>query len=53
MGVQEAWEMGYTGKGVVVALVGDGLDTNHYDLVDNFVSHHANIIFKKIIICLR
>ncbi|XP_053380579.1 neuroendocrine convertase 2-like [Mercenaria mercenaria] len=36
MRVYEAWELGYSGKGVVVGLVGDGIDTAHYDLVDNY-----------------
>ncbi|XP_045208278.2 neuroendocrine convertase 2-like [Mercenaria mercenaria] len=36
MGVYEAWERGYTGNGVVMAIVDDGMDTEHTDLVDNY-----------------
>lgn len=38
MNVQSAWQAGYTGKGVLVAVVDDGVDMNHPDLRLNFVS---------------
>lgn len=37
MNVKSAWEAGYTGKGVLVAVVDDGV-AHHSDLVSNFVS---------------
>ena len=38
MNVESAWRAGYTGKGVLVAVVDDGVNMNHADLVSNFVS---------------
>jgi hypothetical protein len=32
MNVQPAWSRGYTGKGVVVSILDDGIQTNHPDL---------------------
>uniref|UniRef100_A0AC35TMB1 P/Homo B domain-containing protein n=1 Tax=Rhabditophanes sp. KR3021 TaxID=114890 RepID=A0AC35TMB1_9BILA len=36
MEIEEAWEMGYTGKGITVTVVDDGLDFNHKDLKENY-----------------
>lgn len=38
MNVQEAWAEGITGHGVVVTILDDGLEKNHPDLCDNYVS---------------
>ena len=38
MNVESAWRAGYTGKGVLVAVVDDGVNMNHTDLKSNFVS---------------
>lgn len=38
MNVTGLWDMGITGKGVITALVDDGLDYESEDLADNFVS---------------
>ena len=38
MNVKLAWQAGYTGKRVLVAVVDDGVNMNHPDLVSNFVS---------------
>lgn len=38
MNVSGVWEMGYTGKGVIAAIVDDGLDFTSDDLSANFVS---------------
>ncbi|MBN3308952.1 furin-1 [Amia ocellicauda] len=31
-----AWEQGYTGKGVVVSILDDGIEKNHPDLIQNY-----------------
>lgn len=36
MGVMSAWSKGYTGKGVTIGIVDDGVDFNHPDLKPNF-----------------
>ncbi len=42
MNVESAWRAGYTGKGVIVAVVDDGVNMNHDDLKSNFVSVFVN-----------
>lgn len=36
MKVVEAWKKGYTGKGVVVSILDDGIQPNHPDLRENY-----------------
>ncbi|CDS42286.1 proprotein convertase subtilisin:kexin type 5 [Echinococcus multilocularis] len=36
LNVQEAWQLGYSGKGVVVTIMDDGLDHTHPDLSANY-----------------
>eukprot|EP00058_Branchiostoma_floridae_P011650 XP_002597138.1 hypothetical protein BRAFLDRAFT_121298 [Branchiostoma floridae] len=36
LNVLEAWEMGYTGEGVTIAIMDDGVDYLHPDLADNY-----------------
>jgi len=36
MRVKEAWKLGYTGKGVVVTILDDGLEWDHPDLIKNY-----------------
>lgn len=36
--MQPAWDNGYTGKGVTVAIMDDGIDYLHPDLRENYVS---------------
>ena len=36
--VLEVWKMGYTGKGVVVAVVDEGLEKDHKEIKQNYVS---------------
>ncbi|CAH8440725.1 unnamed protein product [Dicrocoelium dendriticum] len=36
MNVLEAWSLGYTGKGVVLTIMDDGIDYNHTDLRQNY-----------------
>lgn len=38
MNIDKVWHEGVTGKGIVVAVVDDGLQQSHPDLKDNFVS---------------
>ena len=40
MNVTGVWDMGFTGKGVITALVDDGLDYTSDDLAANFVRYH-------------
>ena len=36
--VTPVWERGYTGAGVIVSILDDGLEKDHPDLRKNFVS---------------
>ncbi|XP_054159590.1 endoprotease bli-like [Oppia nitens] len=36
MNVKGAWNMGYTGRGIVVTILDDGIQPNHPDLVSNY-----------------
>ena len=38
LNVKGAWELGFTGKGVVVSILDDGIEQNHPDLAQNYVS---------------
>jgi len=38
--VESAWRKGFTGKGVVVTILDDGIDHTHPDLALNYVSYH-------------
>lgn len=38
MNIEPAWQKGYTGQGVVVSILDDGIQTNHPDLALNYVS---------------
>lgn len=38
MNIPAAWRRGYTGKGVVVSVLDDGLEREHPDLKPNYVS---------------
>jgi subtilisin family serine protease len=37
MNVVPAWQRGYTGKGVVVTILDDGIEKDHPDLKTNYV----------------
>jgi subtilisin family serine protease len=45
MNVQEAWAEGITGKGIVVTILDDGLEKDHPDIIQNYVSvlHCTNV----------
>nr|XP_054752893.1 neuroendocrine convertase 1-like [Lytechinus pictus] len=47
MNLMPAWKLGYTGKGVVVTIVDDGMDQHHPDLKDNF-DMYASFDFNNI-----
>ncbi|XP_064311982.1 furin [Phalacrocorax carbo] len=36
LNVRQAWEQGYTGKGIVVSILDDGIEKNHPDLESNY-----------------
>lgn len=38
MNVQKVWEMNITGKGIVVTILDDGLEKDHPDIIQNYVS---------------
>ena len=38
MNVIPVWKKGYTGKGIVVTILDDGIEKNHPDLKRNYVS---------------
>lgn len=38
MNIMGAWKRGYTGKNVVVTILDDGIERNHPDLYQNYVS---------------
>lgn len=38
MNIMGAWKRGYTGKNVVVTILDDGIERNHPDLLQNYVS---------------
>ncbi len=42
MNVQEAWEQGYTGRGIVVSILDDGIERDHPDLKENYVRNEGN-----------
>ena len=47
MNVQKAWNMGYTGKGVAVTILDDGIETEHPDLKNNYVSVVLMVLTEK------
>ena len=52
MNVIKAWERGYTGKGVVVTILDDGIEHTHPDLKANYVSIEEKNVKKKHIFLL-
>ncbi|XP_030045509.1 furin [Microcaecilia unicolor] len=36
LNIKKAWEEGYTGKGIVVSILDDGIEQNHPDLQENY-----------------
>ena len=38
-----AWAQGYTGRGVVVTILDDGIEKDHPDLINNYVSQKYKV----------
>ncbi len=38
MNIEQTWKNGFTGKGIVVAIVDDGVWYNNTDILPNYVS---------------
>ena len=38
MNISGAWRLGFTGKDVVVTILDDGIEKDHPDLIQNYVS---------------
>jgi len=38
MRVEQAWKLGYSGKGIVVTILDDGIQKDHPDLAKNYVN---------------
>lgn len=41
LNMEDVWSMGYTGNGVTIGVVDDGLQTNHPDLHHNYISEYS------------
>ena len=46
MNVVDVWLSGYTGKGVIVCILDDGIENTHPDLIDNYVSDEYKEAYK-------
>jgi len=44
MNVLPAWQKGFTGRGVVVTILDDGIEKDHPDLKKNYVSTRSQCI---------
>ena len=53
MNVKQAWEQGYTGKGVVVTILDDGIEKDHPDLKKNYVSSTPFDSLISVYTCLK
>ena len=45
LNIKIAWDQGYTGKGVTVTVLDDGIDHSHPDLKKNYVRTAPQIYF--------
>ena len=48
MNISGAWRLGFTGKNVVVTILDDGIEKDHPDLIQNYVS-----VSLSFVICVR
>ena len=51
MNVISAWKAGYTGKGITVAVVDDGVDGNHPELKENYVIMFGSFLCLVFLLC--
>lgn len=47
--MKEAWDLGYTGRGVVVTILDDGLERTHPDIAPNYVCFVALLLLHSYI----
>lgn len=55
MNVQKVWDQNITGKGIVVTILDDGLEKDHPDIAQNYVSEfytHTLIMDTHILMCV-
>lgn len=45
-----AWKKGYTGKGVTVTILDDGVQHNHTDLASNYVLSRFKLCYVEIVL---
>lgn len=50
MNVRGAWEDGYSGLGIVVTILDDGLEKDHPDLIVNYVSQflYSSALWRRV-----
>lgn len=53
LNAKAAWQLGYTGKGVVVSILDDGIERNHPDLSQNYVSKKLPRVPERHVLQLR
>ena len=53
MNIIPAWQKGYTGKGVVVTILDDGIERNHTDLFENYVSTKCPLCIQTAVFMMR
>jgi subtilisin family serine protease len=52
MNISGAWRLGFTGKNVVVTILDDGIEKDHPDLVQNYVSTVGMRLDLRVCVCL-
>lgn len=52
MNIMGAWKRGYTGKNVVVTILDDGIERNHPDLFQNYVSVYVCTCGEAMSLCV-
>ncbi|XP_060586713.1 furin-1-like isoform X2 [Ruditapes philippinarum] len=45
LGILQAWKSNYTGKGVAISIVDDGVDYKHIDLINRYDSVHSKDVY--------
>ena len=55
MNILPAWKQGFTGKGVVVTILDDGIERDHPDLRSNYVRNSVDCINQIVILnmCIK